>query len=255
MRLERVDVAEEGRLVGGQRVDDLVRAARTSRSLAEDLHQLGERTQPGIARASGSSRVSARYSLPGSSTIAARSLTRSWRYAEVLVPPASRGLTPTGDRRGPPDTADSEPAHDLGSTVPPAARRRRRARDCTTNPGMPHTTLEASSCTITRAPPACELLGTAQPVAAHAGHHDAERVGAVAPRRPSGTAGRRMGGRSSRAGPTSVRIRTSRSGALHRHVAVAGREPRPAGVQDLAVGGLHHPQRRSCGPDARPGSA
>jgi hypothetical protein len=47
---------------------------------------------------------------------------------------------------------------------------------CTAAPGMPQTTEVASSCTISDATGADDVLGTAVPVAAHAGHDHRQHV-------------------------------------------------------------------------------
>ena len=98
------------------------------------------------------------------------------------------GRDPTSSRRS--ISADNPASGTMASAIP----------TCTTNPGMPHTTLDASSCTITRRP----LRGAAEHPASRrspSGHHDAEGVGSVRFGDGAEESGRRMGGRSSRGDP------------------------------------------------------
>ena len=77
-RFERVEVAEERRLVRRQRVHDLVVQRRRELAVRSFPTSSATTGQP-WSRATGSSRDSARYSLPGSSTMAARTCISSRR--------------------------------------------------------------------------------------------------------------------------------------------------------------------------------
>ena len=162
---------------------------------------VGERR---ASRASGSSRLSTRYSLPGSSWIALRRRTRSATKAKV-----------SGVRR-----------HRRASLRRCRPRRRARARSSvpTSSSGRtrvgepggrdraghaPHDAASASSWTRTRAAGGDDVLAAGAAVGAHAGEHDGEQVAAVRARPRSGTARRPTGRQKFTGGPSVERGRAA----------------------------------------------
>ena len=198
------EVAEERRLVRGQRVDDAARAAPTSLRGSELLDELADRLDAVGRATSGSSRDSARYSLPGSSTIAVRSRIsfaqerevfggRSWRSRgrdHEAAPASTSASRPTPIRRtispgneGSGSAASASPARDDEPGHAPDDARRLVLDD-------------QMAAGLRRRP--------RSRAARRAPSRSARSPGAVgrSARRPSGTADRPTAGTSSRAGPS-----------------------------------------------------
>src|SRR5437870_1210730 len=146
--LERNHISEPGRLVGGQRVDDLL-VERGRLLFTQGRHEFGERTQAGAA----DERIQ-----PGDGEVLLPRLEHDrgaladqvLDVAEVLFR-EHHGPTPTGRGRG----ALARPTssrRSISAAIPASGTTASAIPDCTTNPGIPQTTLDASSCTITRAP-------------------------------------------------------------------------------------------------------
>src|SRR5438093_7798433 len=146
--LERSHVSEPGRLVGGQRVDDLL-VQRGRLFLTEGCYEFGERTQAGAAN----ERIQ-----PGDGEVLLPGLEhdRGALTHQVLDVPEvlfgeHHGPTPTGRWSG----AVARPTssrRSISAASPVSGTMASAIPDCTTNPGIPQTTLDASSCTMTRAP-------------------------------------------------------------------------------------------------------
>ena len=109
-RRERRGVAEPRRLVGGQRLDDADAVGLLGTGRARRVTYASTSASP-ASRASGSSRLSTRYSLPGASWIALRRRTRSATKAN------DSGLTPSGHPASDEDRPlPAQQALDVGAT-------------------------------------------------------------------------------------------------------------------------------------------